>query len=105
MPRYSRDSATKIGTSTARVQNNARSTRESVSVQTMMAMLAYSTSAAAVCPDGKDEVGGATSNWGTDGRGLLIATVAARKEPTSINRPAARNAIASQRRPVPQPRR
>ena len=66
----------------------------------MIAMLAYSTSAAAVCPDGNDDVGGATSSWGTDGLGLLTATVAARNEQTSMNNPAARNPIACQRRPI-----
>ena len=66
----------------------------------MMAMLAYSTSAAAVCPDGNEEVGGATSSGGTDGRGRLTATVAARNEPTSMHNPAARNPIASQWRKI-----
>ena len=53
-----------------------------------MAMQPYSATAAAVCPEGKLEVGGARSSWSTPGRSRPTSAVTTRKTCNSPTRAA-----------------
>ena len=66
----------------------------------MSARPTYRTIAAAVCPDGKLEVGGPASRCGTDGRSRSTRNVVVTNVVTSITSAPTRNAMCAQWRPI-----
>ena len=68
MPRYIREVATPTGMITASATKSHRHQR-SVRANTMIAMATQRQMVAAMCPDGKDEVGICPSRFSTGGRG------------------------------------
>src|SRR5215217_8744157 len=83
MPLYTRAAATAKGISTARVRVSPRTTAERARSEASTASAPYRQMAAAVCPEGKLEVGGAWSRWLTGGRRRSTSSVVARKMATS----------------------
>ena len=100
IPRYNRESATATGRPTARIHASERTMVFRTSDIVMRARPTYRTMAAAACPDGKLEVGGPASRWGTAGRSRSTMNVVVTNVVTSITSAPTRNAIWAQWRPI-----
>ena len=83
MPRYSREDATSSGITNARTRNRSLTTAERARSLASTASDPHRAMVAAVCPDGKLEVGGASSRCRTGGRSRSTSMVTTRKMATS----------------------
>ena len=102
MPRYSRETITNTGANTATTHATRRANGLRTLVVTIKARPTYSTTAAAVWPEGKLEVGGAASSRCTAGRARSTSIVVVRNTVTSSTSAVARNASVRQRRRTPR---
>src|SRR6185436_10665701 len=100
IPRYRRESATKIGRAMAAIHANVRTNLDRTSEVMMSARPTYRTIDAATCPEGKLEVGGPGSRCGTVGRSRSMTNEVVTKVVTSITNAPTRNAMCAQWRPI-----